>query len=190
MKLAQMRSRELYFLRHERNWFCVTVTPQKETLVSQQLMERGVDTFIPINIRWRKKNRTTREKVPMPFVAFPGYLFIGHTSSIFPWGQVSQLDHITGAIGFNGYPRQLNLDSIGKFLGKFREGLEPDKVERNMRSNREYKTGDRAEVMSGQYKGHVVEVSSIQGRTAKFEIELFNRIVFATIDSFDLEKVA
>jgi len=191
MRLSQMNSRDLYFVRRERTFYCLNVTPAKETLVSQQLMERGLDSFIPIKMVWRRSNKTTREKKQVPFVAFPGYVFLGTKGHSFPWGRIYGLHYIKGALGFNGVPQALEINQeMENFLGKFREGLETPKEQQHMRSNLEYQAGDMTEVLSGVYQGHVVEVVSLRGKKAKALVKLFGSMRNVEFDAYELGKVA
>lgn len=186
IRQAGERNVDIVKMVDNRVWYCLTVTPQKETLVSQQCHERGIDTFLPIKRVWRKTSRTTRQKALREGIALPGYLLIATTGQI-PWGALSQLNYVTGALGANDVPKPLAIKQAKKFIGRFKEGIEAAKAEQFMRSNHEYKVGDFAEIVSGPYTGRVIEVSSIRGRKAGFVTQLFGGEVSVSIDLVDLE---
>ena len=190
MKLAQMNSKHLWNVRHDRHFFCVKCTPTKETVFAQHLHNRGVDIFIPVNIRWRRANKTTREKKRVPFVAFPGYVLIGQKEPVFPWLAVYELPHFQGVLGHGGIPKTIDIEQTSKFLGAFREGMEADKVEKHMPTNMEYKVGDMVEVLETQFQGQVIEVKSIQGSKVKGVLNLFGGERETTFKAHQLGKVA
>ena len=57
-----------------RHWYAVYTYPQHEKVCAKQLMERGVDAFLPTFTQERLWKNRQRVKVQLPL--FPSYLFV------------------------------------------------------------------------------------------------------------------
>jgi transcription antitermination factor NusG len=57
---------------HDPRWYALKTRSRHEKRVRDQLVQRGVDTFLPVCDSWRQwKDRKTRVEMPL----FPGYCF-------------------------------------------------------------------------------------------------------------------
>lgn len=175
-------------------WYALQITPQKE-LVGQEIMRRqGFMTYVPVEYRWRKKNRYTRDKQKRVFPLLPRYLFIGFDpdqvsffapflrpeSRAYQKGDeavterrifnVFALPIVTGCVGVADEPRQLVTDQVVKFVNRYPDGLQRPKEEKYMRTGKEFKTGDMVRVAEGPMRDFVVPVVSINAKTGRGKI--------------------
>lgn len=104
-----------------RLWYVLRVVPQKEFVVGYMLRQAGVMTFIPTEIRRRRRNRYAKGKDEFAFPIIPGTVFAGFED--FPrWFEVLQNSLIVGALGHNGCPWELDPDKFLKWRSRLIDG--------------------------------------------------------------------
>ena len=164
-------------------WYALKVPPQKEFAAREILRKRGLTTFIPVEKKWRRRNKYTKEKVLIQYPIFPRYVFTGFPKAAANWFDVFKIHLIQGVVGINGEPRKLDEAGMARMLFKFEDGLARPKEEKWMPTNHEFKVGDVVEVMDGPFEGQKVPVVDIVGSDAKIMISLFGgeRVISAPL---------
>lgn len=155
-------------------WYALRVPPQKEFVAREILRRKGLTTFLPVEKRWRKKNKYTKVKELRQFPLAPRYVFTGFPKAAANWFDVSKIPLIQGVVGINGEPRLLDEAGMIRMLSLYKDAIDRPKEEKWMASNHEFKVGDIVEVMNGPFEGLKVPVLEIVGIHAKIMVNLFN----------------
>jgi transcription antitermination factor NusG len=89
------------------HWYAIYTLPRHEKVIADRLIEREVETFLPLYRAVRRWNRR-RAEVELPL--FPGYVF----AKIFLNNKVRVLSHpgVIRFVSFNGKPATLPDDEI------------------------------------------------------------------------------
>ncbi len=91
-----------------RNWYAVYTTVRHEKKVNEALVEKGIETFLPLReVLSQWKDRRKRIKIPL----FPGYLFINICLED-RWRVLSTRGTLR-IVGSGGVPIPVSLDQIG-----------------------------------------------------------------------------
>lgn len=196
MAFARSRSRHLASVASEKDTYVLLVDSNEETMTSQQLAERGVDTFIPILKRWRlvPKNRRNsrsgrREKEQQEYIAAPGYmLLMVDRGDPIPWAALSTCHAVRGLLGNGGVPKKVPTIQGSKFIGKFSEGLK-DPNESAIDPSIDFNVGDRILITDGVAEGRTVEIIDLKSGQAEFVTKMFGADVRSKIDLDKVEKV-
>jgi transcription antitermination factor NusG len=159
-------------------WFAVWTRSRHERAVHEQLMERGVEAFLPTITKWsRWKDR--RRQVAWPL--FPGYCFAR-------FDPVTRLQVLTCAgvvsiVGFDGEPVPVPDEEI-------------ESVRRLVESTLPYdpcpllKAGMRVEVAHGPLKGVVGRLARKGGHARLIlAVDLIGRAVSVQVDAADVREL-
>lgn len=106
------RLRSDAFTDDELHWYAIDVARQKEYLAGHMFQRRGCMTFIPTEMRFRKKNRYTKGKLEVAHAAIPGTIFVGFTASP-DWYNVMGMNLVNGVLSLDGRPRRIDTASRG-----------------------------------------------------------------------------
>jgi len=91
----------------ERSWYAVYTIVRHEKSVNTALIEKNIDTFLPIKKvvnRWKDRNK----EVHLPL--FPGYLFIN--SSLENRLKILNTRGVIRILGVNGFPTPISNEQI------------------------------------------------------------------------------
>ena len=159
-------------------WFAVWTRSRHERAVHDQLIERGIESFLPTITRWsRWKDR--RKQVAWPL--FPGYCFV----HIDPRTRLNVLkcSGVVAIVGFNGEPAPVPDDEV-------------DAVRRLVESTLPYdpcpllKAGMRVEVVHGPLKGVVGKLERKGGHARLvLAVDLIGRAVSVQVDAADVREL-
>jgi transcription antitermination factor NusG len=167
-------------------WYALRVPPQKEFVAREILKRKGLTTFLPVEKRWRKRNKYTKVKELRQFPLAPRYIFTGFPKHAANWFDVFKLPVIQGVVGINGEPKLMDEAGMARMISLYQDAIDRPKEEKWMASNKEFKSGDIVEVMSGPFEGLKVPVVKIVGIHAKVLIQLFNAEVETEMDLANL----
>ena len=159
---------------HAHHWYALRVPPQKEFVAREILRRKGLAVFLPVEKRWRKKNKYTKVKELRQFPLAPRYVFTGFPRMAPSWFNVFSLPLIQGVVGINGVPKRMDEGGMARMLRLYPNAIDRPKEEKWMPSNKEFAVGDNVEVMVGPFEGMTVPVIDIAGSHAKVLIQLFN----------------
>lgn len=154
-----------------RKWLAVYTRPRWEKKVNQLLLEKGLESYCPLN-KVRRKWSDRYKVVEEPL--FKSYVFV----------KVSEQDRTnvrmtTGAINFvywDGKPaivKEKEIMAIRRFLDEY-ENVEARPV--NLKINQ------RVRVTNGTLMDHEGKIVGIQNKTVKVAIDSLGYILVATID--------
>ncbi|MCP5099905.1 MAG: hypothetical protein GY943_30495 [Chloroflexi bacterium] len=183
--------------RHD--WYCLVVVGGREFFTQDLLRMRGLLTYVPVRKDWRHKNRYDKANGKKHLISYPqmtGYVLVGFAlEQLSPeyiphWLRLFQIPVILSVVGIAQRPIQLDRESLKRFASQHPNGMQAPLSSAHMRTHGEFKIGDMVRVCSGPFDGHIVPVTGIRGRKAKFEIELFGSIHEPEIDCFELEGIA
>jgi transcription antitermination factor NusG len=159
-------------------WFAVWTRSRHERAVYDQLIERGIESFLPTITRWsRRKDR--RKQVEWPL--FPGYCFV----RIDPHARLNVLkcSGVVSIVGFNGEPTPVPDEEL-------------DAVRRLVESTLPYdpcpllKAGMRVEVVHGPLKGVVGKLARKGGHARLvLAVDLIGRAVSVQVDAADVREL-
>lgn len=197
----------------ELEWYALKTVPQKEFVAQTIIRRHGFTTYLPVERRWRRRNKYTREKRLLSYALFPRYLLIGFTpgqagffrvlpqvpDAYDPSSHEIRFRHglfvifnlpvITGVVGIRGEPRPLNASAVARLVNIWPNGLERPKEEKWMPTNREFKEGDMVRITGGPMESMIVPVIEIKARSGKAKIlaDLFGSNMEVEIALHDLE---
>lgn len=180
----------------ELTWFALQVAPQKEFTLQKILKRHGYHTFVPVEHRWRRWNKFTKQKTRRSFPMMPRYVMVGfpfHDSDfhvafeqpIIEGGEIRgyrekifspfQLPIVTGCVGVSGIPRALDTKRICEYIDRWPDGMDRPDREKWMPTGKEFKEGDMVRVWEGPLQHHlvkVIEINALNGK-AKILAEMF-----------------
>jgi len=159
-------------------WYAAYTRANHERRVADQLIERGVENFLPQYESVRKwKDRRVRLQMPL----FPGYVFV-HLA-LQSRLQVLQVPGVAYLVGFGGKPVAVPEEEFAKIRGFLKPGLRAEP--------HPYLTaGRRVRVRSGPLAGTQGIVLRRKGNfRLVISIELIQRAVAVNIDAADLEAL-
>jgi transcription antitermination factor NusG len=143
-------------------WHCLLVAPQKEMATREHLRANGVYAFYPSREkRYTRQGKTIRIERP----EVTGYVFAQFRQRPMWHVMKEKRRLITGVLGVNGVPVEINRDVIRHLQGLT---LEAAKLEEARKEMFRVRPGDKATFADGPLKGFVVEVTDVLGDMAKF----------------------
>jgi transcription antitermination factor NusG len=161
-----------------RKWLAIYTRPRWEKKVNNLLLEKGLESYCPLNkVRRKWSDRVKVVEEPL----FKSYVFV----------KVSDLDRTAvrmtpGAINFvywNGKPaviREKEIIAIRKFLDEY-ENVEAHPVD--------IKVDQRVRITNGTLMDHEGKVLDVRTKTAKVAIDSLGYILVAYIDRTKLTSV-
>lgn len=153
------------------NWYALRTAPQKEFAVETILKGYGLKAFCPREIKWRRVGRHRKTRVEYPMLS--RYLFVSGGD---PWEILRDHRHrgVQGVVGVSGRPAPIPEHAIER-LARLSGAAIPTRTTPIRRS---FVAGDEVEIVSGPFRGYLVPIESIHGRTAKVLMKLFNSPTF------------
>jgi len=176
----------------EHRWYLVQVPSGRETMVAELMRNHGHQAIVPVVRCWRLANRYARRKSEREFALMSRYIILGFGHDD-PMGfddlRRFSFVHSVASDG-GGYEQMSRFDLIQfvKFLGTSTWTV--DNAQRFMRTGREFKAGDRVEVLSGSLMGWAVTVKRIDGDVAEFEAPMLGRLMTVRLPIAILGKAA
>jgi transcription antitermination factor NusG len=155
------------------HWYALLVPPQKEFIAQRILHAKGLPTFVPVERKWRRKNKFTKTKELKTYALAPRYVFIGFRLGERLWFDLFNMHVISGVVGLHGVPKEIPNEAMVSLISRYANGLVAPDVQRFMRTRREFKAGDKVEIVEGPFAGHKVNVQEIVGSKATIVLELF-----------------
>jgi transcription antitermination factor NusG len=141
-------------------WHCLLVAPQKEMATREHLRANGVYAFYPSREkRYTRQGKTIRIERP----EVTGYVFAQFRQRPMWHVMKEKRRLITGVLGVNGVPVEINRDVIRHLQGLT---LEAAKLEEARREMFRVRPGDKATFAEGPLKGFVVDITEIKGGEA------------------------
>lgn len=164
------------------DWFVLLVPPQKEYQACNALRLRGIDAFVPVETRWRRKNRYRKAKVEVEYPLLRRYVLVGFYPDERPWGRVLDLPLVNGVICRDGQPFGISYRAIEHLIGKDDEAKVRAPVEqRYMRTYREFAEGDEAMVTHGSLDGWKVRIEEIDGPSARILVDMLGKAQYLDV---------
>jgi transcription antitermination factor NusG len=161
-----------------RKWLAIYTRPRWEKKVNTLLLEKGLESYCPLNkVRRKWSDRVKVVEEPL----FKSYVFVKVSDE-----DRSAVRMTPGAINFvywNGKPavvREKEIVAIKKFLDEY-ENVEAHKVE--------IKVDERVRVTNGTLMDHEGKVLDVRHKTAKVAIDSLGYILVAYIDRTKLTSV-
>ncbi len=162
----------------EPHWYVAYTSANHEKRVTQQLLERSVENFLPLYDSVRRwKDRRMKLQLPL----FPGYVFV--RLPLRERLKVLQVPGVARLIGFNGQPAALP----DKEIEALRTGLA---AQLRAEPHPYLTVGRRVRVKSGALEG--VEGILIRKKNAcrvVLSLDLIMRSASVEVDASDLERI-
>lgn len=155
------------------HWYALRVPPQKEFVAREILKRKGLSTFLPVERVWRRRNKYTKVKDLRQLPLMPRHVFTGFPKHATSWFDVFKLPVITGVVGVNGEPKQMDKAGMTRIMRLYENALDAPKVQKHMATHQEFAEGDPVQIMGGPFDGMVVPVVALIGAHAKVLISLF-----------------
>lgn len=150
-------------------WFALKTEPQKEFAAVRILQRLGYTVFLPIEDKTRRSRGRVRKRFVVTYPMMRSYVFC-HFDGHPPWFRIARLNVIIGVVGFDGRPAAIPDLAIVKLMATSGQSI-PHR--RSVNTHKALKTGDMAEIISGQFFGQIVPVTGLRGQKAKIMLELF-----------------
>jgi len=172
-------------------WYAVLVRSGKEFIAQKMLRRYGCAVYVPMSRKWRRLNRYKQEKTKIAYAALPGMVFVGYAEGEERWFDIfSNITCAYGVLGVAGKLIAFNGPTLADFVTRNRSTLDVADEEKWMRTHREFKIGDRVQIVAGPLDGHIVDVRDIKGNAAIVLMEFFGGIKQIEISLEKLEKAA
>ena len=161
-----------------RKWLAIYTRPRWEKKVNNLLLEKGLESYCPLNkVRRKWSDRVKIVEEPL----FKSYVFVKVSDD-----DRSAVRMTPGAINFvywNGKPamiREKEIIAIRKFLDEY-ENVEAHRVE--------IKVDQRVRITNGTLMDHEGKVLDVRSKTAKVAIDSLGYVLIAYIDRTKLTSV-
>jgi transcription antitermination factor NusG len=162
-----------------KKWFAVYTRPRWEKKVNQLFVEKGLESYCPLNkVRRKWSDRIKVVEEPL----FKSYVFVKVTEE-----DSAVVRMTSGAINFvywNGKPaiiKEREINAIRRFLDEY-ENVEARPAE--------LKVNQRVRITNGMLMDHEGKVVDLRNKMAKIEIDSLGYILIAYIDRTKLTSVA
>jgi len=162
----------------ESEWYALHTRPRHEKLVVQRLLERGVETFLPIvteTHRWSDRKKS----VQLPL--FSCYVFAKFIPNRTERLQVLRVNGVLGLVGSHGEGASIpdeQIESVRMLVG----GTVP------WSSHPFLKIGQRVRIRSGALNGmEGILVSRNGGDTLVISVDALQRSLAVRVEGYDLE---
>ena len=165
------------------HWYALRTVPQKEFVSELLLRKSGHHAFVPTETKLRRKHAWSKERVAVPYPMFTGYVFAGFRQKN-PWYELRRYNVITGVVGSDGRPQQLNGEAVQHLM---RVSGVAVPFSRSINPHRSFRIGDTVEVVNGPFRGNMVKLRGITKRKARILLELFGTIQDVEIPLEQLE---
>lgn len=158
----------------EPRWYAVRTHPQKERTAEVMLRQRGVEAFVPLHARYRKRSRHCRKKLLRFFPTLTGYVLIRAQTPGDLWTAM-ELSCTSFVVGFNNRPAPLCEASVKRLRDMDASGmLDAAETQRRMKTHREYSVGDLVEFDHGGMVGFTGKVVNLTCEIATIRSRIFN----------------
>ena len=172
-------------------WYAVIVRSGKEFVTHRIINRACAGAYMPLQRRWRRKNRYCRDKVKIAYAAIPGCLFLGFQQGQERWYALfEQIHSLHAVVGVAGRPAAVTGACLADFLDRNKGRFDVADDERFMASHKEFRIGDRVQIVEGPFDGHIVEVQNINHGKAHILLDLFGTPQNVDIYLDKLEKAA
>lgn len=106
------------------NWYAVHVKSRHEFVSAKELIQKGIDTFLPSVLRLRQWKDRRKE---IEFPVFPGYLFVNVSLATDTYFSVLKTRGVVSYISLNpGHPTPVNQEEINSLRLIINSGQEMD----------------------------------------------------------------
>lgn len=166
-----------------RHWYCLTVMTGSEWDTRERLEKAGASVMLPMMRITKRVHRHKLVDVDVPL--WPSYIFAGFTSS--PWRLIDRVPTITGAIGSDGEPLLLSLETVRAVDEICRNPLD---FTRKRPERRAFRVGDKVKLLRGPFVNHVAEVAAVRRKGVQVLLELFGAIHAVSIPTTSIEQAA
>lgn len=170
-------------------WVVGFVMSGKELPVQSRLCSKDYKVYVPLQQRYRRKNRFVRGKDRVAYPAIAGQLYIGMHATDERWYDLFTSNTIYGVLSSNGYPALLSGQTLLDFISANQRKFTAKRSERHMVTRKEFNIGDTVEILDGVFEGQIASVDDIQGSTAKMKIDIFGGETVTTVKLDNLGKV-
>lgn len=136
--------------------------------MEQILKARGVQAFLPTEVKWRRISRHKKTQVHYPLL--PRYVFVTGAD---PWHVFRALHGrgVQGVVAFSGSPAAIRDEAVQR-LAAIAGGM----VQTRQQIHRAFIPGDRVVISRGPFKDWLVPIESISGESAKILMTMFGAV--------------
>jgi len=156
-------------------WYAVYTKPRWEKKVNGLLIQKGIESYCPLNkVRRKWSDRIKLVEEPL----FKSYVFVRTTDE--ERTNVRMVDGVVNFVYWNGKPaviKDKEIQVIKQFLNEY-ENVEAVKIE--------LKPDDHVRVIAGPMMDREGKVLEIKNKTAKVQIDSLGYILIAHIDQSKL----
>lgn len=172
------------------DWYALTVRAGAERNVVRIIGRWGHYAMVPTVIRWRRVNRYQKQKHAVAYPLLARYVFLGlRPGATRIWYDLGNLSLVHSVVGFGDQPSRLVISEVIDFLSANGEGqLQVPKVQRFMRTHREFAVGDEVEIVEGAFTGTRVKVEAITGTAARILLPFLGSVQEVSVPLANLEK--
>ena len=169
------------------DWYCLTVTPQKEFIAERILQQIGIapSVFVPSEYkhprRSRKRSRVDYREKGKRYPLFGSrYLFAGFNEGL-PYYRLMGIHLITGLVlerdGAGFRPARFPTKDIEQVMELCESSKRGILLARGTTPNphQSFQAGEFVDVLSGPLEGYNLRIKHVRGRFAQFALEIFGK---------------
>lgn len=158
-------------------FYAVMVEEDREQAAERRLKKYQFVTFLPmIHVQVRVSALRSRPVHMDRRPALPGYVFVCMPDGG-DWQALRRIPNVQGIVGIGDRPYPLAYS----LLCDFWERAQANAFERTPLRKRAFDCGDSVRICAGPYEGQESTVETVNGKTARMYLYLFNQPVLSTI---------
>ena len=164
------------------DWYAVYTRSRHEQKANERLLEKKVETFLPLIERWsRRKDRRKRIHIPL----FPGYLFVRTLLGAKNHLEILKTDGVVRILGNNENPIPIPDEQIHAIQSLIRNGVA---IERHPY----LKEGMKVRVVNGPLTGIEGILLKTQAKRNRLviSVDLLQESVSVEMDDRDIEPIS
>lgn len=171
-----------YSITRKKDWYAVYTRSRHEQKANERLLEKKVETFLPLIERWsRRKDRQKRIRIPL----FPGYLFVRALLEAQIHLEILKTEGVVRILGDNENPIPIPDEQIRAIQNLIRNGMA---IERHPY----LKEGMKVRVVNGPLTG--IEGILLKTHAKKnrliISVDLLQESVSVEMEDLDIEPIS
>lgn len=163
-------------------------TGKRVFLPEHLLRKAGFEVFLPVEWKWRKANRFSKEKVQVCYPKLVDWMFVAITSDD-DWHRLMSMDVVLRVMGSGGRPTVLKSSVIVALMERWGGGQLSAHCHEMVKRKSEFDVGDEVEICVGPFQGFPAKVSEIGGSELKVVMSVFGRDTLASFQADQLTSL-
>jgi transcription antitermination factor NusG len=161
-------------------WFAIQTRPRFEKKVTNELQEKGIEVFLPVQNCLRQWS-DRRQMVEMPL--FPGYVFVRAAGTVDARVNVLRTNGVASFVGVRGIGSMIPDEEISAIQTLLKEQIP-------FQPHPFLKIGQRIRILGGSLDGIQGLLTDIRGdQSLVISVELIQRSIAMRVSGFQVEAI-